>query len=48
MQARLVEEGMLRWILLITTHTGALAVGFAFGVYFLPILTTPKGPDAAS
>lgn len=36
---------MLRWILLSVTHAGMLAVGFALGVYFLPILTAPKGPD---
>lgn len=35
----------MRWILLIATHTGALAIGFALGVYFLPILTAPKSPD---
>jgi len=37
---------MLRWILLLATHTGAIAVGFALGVYMLPILTAPKSPDA--
>ncbi len=37
----------MRWLLLVATHTGAVAVGFALGVYFLPILTAPKGPDAA-
>ena len=30
------------------THAAALAVGFALGVYFLPILTAPPSPDAAS
>ena len=39
---------MLRWLVLIATHTGMLAVGFALGVYFLPILTAPKSPDAAA
>lgn len=38
---------MLRWLLLLATHTGALAAGFALGIYFLPILTAPKSPDAA-
>ncbi|SLN64769.1 Electron transfer DM13 [Falsiruegeria litorea R37] len=38
---------MLRLAILLTTHAGALAVGFALGVYFLPILTAPKSPDAA-
>jgi len=28
------------------THGVALAVGFALGVYYLPILTAPKSPDA--
>lgn len=37
----------MRWLLLTGTHAGAVAVGFALGVYFLPILTAPKGPDAA-
>jgi len=37
---------MLRWLLLLATHTGALAVGFGLGVYLLPILTEPRGPDA--
>jgi len=36
---------MLRWLLLLITHTGALAAGFALGIYYLPILTAPKGPE---
>lgn len=36
---------MLRWIVLTGTHAAMLAVGFALGVYMLPILTAPKGPD---
>lgn len=39
---------MLRWLLLLCSHGAVLAVGFALGVYFLPILTAPEGPDAAS
>ena len=35
---------MLRWIILAGTHGGALAVGFALGIYLLPILTAPEGP----
>ena len=31
----------------LVTHAIALAVGFALGVYFLPILTEPPGPDAS-
>lgn len=38
---------MLRWLILSGTHAGMLAIGFALGVYFLPILTAPKGPDKA-
>lgn len=36
---------MLRLFLLVCSHGAMLAVGFALGVYFLPILTAPKGPD---
>ncbi len=28
------------------THGAALAIGFALGIYLLPILTAPKAPDA--
>lgn len=38
---------MLRVAILLSTHAAAVAVGFALGVYFLPILTAPKSPDAA-
>lgn len=37
---------MRRFILVVITHGGALAVGFALGIYTLPILTAPKSPDA--
>jgi hypothetical protein len=36
---------VLRWIALLTSHGIALAVGFALGVYLLPILTTPPSVD---
>lgn len=36
---------MRRFILLAITHGGALAVGFALGIYLLPILTAPASPD---
>lgn len=39
---------MLRWIVLLATHAAMLAVGFALGVYLLPILTAPPGPDKAA
>jgi hypothetical protein len=35
-----------RWPLLLVTHGAMLAAGFAAGIYVLPILTAPKGPDA--
>jgi len=38
---------MTRWILRLFTHGAALALGFALGVYLLPILTAPPSPDAA-
>jgi hypothetical protein len=37
---------MLRWLILAATHAGMLGIGFALGVYFLPILTAPKSPEA--
>lgn len=39
---------MLRWFILLITHVLALGFGFALGVYMLPILTAPKGPDKAT
>ncbi|ASP31888.1 DM13 domain-containing protein [Labrenzia sp. VG12] len=39
---------MFRWLLLLCSHGAMLAVGFALGVYFLPILTAPKGPGEAA
>ncbi len=33
--------------LLLFTHVAALAVGFALGIYALPILIAPKGPSVA-
>lgn len=35
----------MRWIFLSATHLGVLALGFALGIYFLPILTAPPSPD---
>lgn len=37
----------MRLIILAITHAGALGLGFALGVYLLPILTAPASPDAA-
>lgn len=39
---------MPRWILLLASHGAMLAGGFALGVYLLPILTAPAGPDRAA
>lgn len=39
---------MRRWIILIATHLVVLAMGFAGGIYTLPILTAPRAPDTAA
>lgn len=39
---------MKRILLAMITHGAALAVGFALGIYLLPILTAPPSPDAAT
>lgn len=38
----------MRKLILTITHLGALAVGFALGIYLLPILTAPPSPDAST
>ena len=38
---------MIRWFVLLFTHAAVLALGFGLGVYLLPILTAPPGPDRA-
>lgn len=38
---------MARLLILLVTHAAMLGIGFAIGVYTLPILTAPKGPDLA-
>lgn len=35
----------MRWILLSITHGLVLAIGFALGIYLLPILTAPPSVD---
>lgn len=35
---------MLKKLILVASHVVVLAVGFALGVYFLPILTAPPAP----
>lgn len=37
---------MKRIILLTITHAAALAIGFAAGIFYLPILTAEDAPDA--
>jgi hypothetical protein len=39
---------MRRFLFGSVTHAIALAIGFALGVYLLPILTAPPSPDAAT
>jgi hypothetical protein len=39
---------MVRWVVLSVTHGAMVVLGFALGVYALPILTAPKGPDKAA
>ena len=36
-----------RILALISTHVMALGIGFALGIYLLPILTAPASPEAA-
>ena len=37
----------MRWLILLVTHAAALGIGFALGIYTLPILTAPPGPTEA-
>jgi hypothetical protein len=37
---------MIRFLLLLASHAIALAIGFAAGIYLLPILTAPPAPKA--
>ena len=39
---------MRRALLLLASHTIVLAIGFAGGIYVLPILTAPPAPEAAA
>jgi hypothetical protein len=36
----------MKVLFLVASHAIAIAIGFALGVYALPILTAPKGPSA--
>jgi hypothetical protein len=37
----------VRTLILIVSHGVAMAIGFAAGIYFLPILTAPEAPSVA-
>ncbi|MCH2163204.1 MAG: DM13 domain-containing protein [Marinovum sp.] len=37
----------MRFLVFLVTHGIAGAIGFALGIYLLPILTAPESPDAA-
>ena len=39
---------MRRWLILLASHLVVLAMGFAGGIYTLPILTAPRAPDTAA
>jgi hypothetical protein len=39
---------MLGVLILVATHAAMLGLGFLIGIYVLPILTAPKGPDVAA
>lgn len=39
---------MRHWLKLVTTHFVMLVIGFAGGIYTLPILTAPRAPDIAA
>jgi hypothetical protein len=41
------HAGMLKKLILVVTHLGTLAGGFALGIYALPILIAPEAPAAA-
>lgn len=38
---------MKRFLLLVATHLAVFTMGFALGIYLLPILAAPPAPDAA-
>lgn len=38
---------MLRWLIRLASHAVTLAIGFAAGIYVLPILTAPPCPERA-
>ncbi len=36
----------MKWLIRIGTHLAAVGIGFALGIYLLPILIAPEGPGA--
>ncbi len=38
---------MKKFVLLTVSHAAAAAIGFALGIYVLPILIAPKAPSSA-
>lgn len=36
----------MKKVLLLLSHSATLGLGFALGIYFLPILTQPEGPSS--
>lgn len=39
---------MLRRMILLATHGAMLGIGIALGLYLLPVLTAPEGPEKAA
>ena len=37
----------MKWLILVATHVIVAGIGFALGIYTLPILTAPEAPTAA-
>ena len=37
----------MKWLILVTTHVVVAVIGFAIGIYTLPILTAPDAPTEA-
>ena len=35
----------MKWLIRLGTHLVAVGIGFAAGIYYLPILIAPEGPD---
>ncbi len=42
-----LQVAVKKFVLLTLSHAAAAAIGFALGIYFLPILIAPKAPSSA-